>query len=45
MSDWLEICEVTKQKLDRELQQQEIDFLKWVYERHIEERESNMSAK
>lgn len=34
---WMEMYEMTKKKLDRELKQQEIEFLKWVYEKHKEE--------
>lgn len=34
----MEMCEGIKRKLDRELQEREIDFLKWVYERHVEDK-------
>lgn len=45
MIEWIEICEVTKKKLDRELEQQEIDFLRWVYEKHKKEKEDEVKAK
>jgi len=41
---WIEIFKSTKKKLDRELQQQEIEFLKWVYERHKEEKEAELKT-
>lgn len=31
---WVEMCKGTSKKLNRELQEQEVDFLIWVYEKH-----------
>ncbi|WP_211320624.1 hypothetical protein [Pseudogracilibacillus auburnensis] len=45
MVGWIEMYEMTKKKLDRELKQQEIDFLKWVYEKHKKEEELKMETK
>ena len=42
MAGWMEMYEETKKKLDRELKQQEIDFLKWVYEKHKQETEEQI---
>lgn len=42
---WIEMYEMTKKKLDRELKQQEIDFLKWVYEKHKKEEKLKMETK
>lgn len=37
MVGWMKLYERTKKKLDRELNQQELDFLKWVCNRKEEE--------
>jgi len=34
VAGWIKICEVTKEKLDRDLTDKEIDFLKWVSKKH-----------
>ena len=44
MVDWMEMCQMTKEELDRELQQQEIEFLKWIYEKHKKEKESEIKS-
>ncbi len=41
----MDICEFTKKKLDRELKQKEIDFLKWVYEEYKQEEAEKIKAK
>lgn len=43
MESWLEFYEKMKGKLDRELLQEEIDFLKWVYDKYLEELEQKSS--
>lgn len=43
MVGWIEMYEMTKKKLDRELKQQEIEFLKWVYEKHKQEIEEEIN--
>lgn len=41
----MDVCELTKKKLDRELQPKEIDFLKWVYEKHKQEEAAKIKTK
>jgi hypothetical protein len=35
---------MTRKKLDRELKEKEIDFIKWVYEKHRKETEENIKS-
>lgn len=35
MKSWSELCEVTRKQLNRELKEEEEDFLKWVYDKHV----------
>lgn len=37
MVDWLKWCEEASEKLDRKLEDREVEFLKWVYEEHTKE--------
>lgn len=38
MKSFLQVCEDTKERLGRKLQDNEIKFLQWVYERYEEEK-------
>lgn len=40
MESFLKVCEETRKKLGRQLQEEEIEFLQWVYERYEEEQRS-----
>ncbi len=40
MKSFLEVCNNTREKLNRELHEKELEFLQWVYERYEEEQES-----
>ena len=37
MIGWLEMYNVTRKKLNRELNEKEIDFLKWMYKKYVQE--------
>ncbi|HLS59946.1 MAG TPA: hypothetical protein VK044_02310 [Virgibacillus sp.] len=37
MKSFLEVCDNTREKLGRGLQEKEIEFLQWMYERYEEE--------
>ena len=40
--DLIDLCNLTRRKLGRELKTQEIDFLEWVYNKHkLEEENTN----
>lgn len=43
MKGWIEMCEFTKKKLDRELIEPEIDFIKWVCDKHQQETEKKLN--
>lgn len=45
MKSFLEVCGDTRQKLGRELQKREIDFLQWLYMRYEEEEQKNKEKK
>ncbi len=37
MVGWMKMCEDTSRKLERKLDDREIEFLKWVYKEHSKE--------
>ncbi|MBP1969815.1 hypothetical protein J2Z83_001923 [Virgibacillus natechei] len=37
MISFLQVCEDTKENLGRQLQNNEVEFLKWMYERYTKE--------
>ncbi|GAB3048169.1 hypothetical protein [Virgibacillus ainsalahensis] len=37
MESFLQVCEDTKEKLGRQLHENELEFLQWMYERYTEE--------
>lgn len=37
MVGWMKMCEDTSRKLERELEEKEIEFIKWVYNEHSKE--------
>lgn len=43
MESFLEVCEDTSKKLGRKLQEEELKFLQWVYERYKQEQRSHSS--
>lgn len=42
MEEWLEFCESIKKRLNRNLNQEEISLLKWIYEKHRTERRKKL---
>lgn len=40
MESFLKVCQDTTKKLGRKLQEEELEFLQWVYERYEEENKS-----
>lgn len=44
MEDFLQLCEDTKKKLGRQLQEKEKEFLTWVYESHEQEKQKERRA-
>ncbi|WP_196493836.1 hypothetical protein [Ornithinibacillus caprae] len=41
MKNFLQFCRETEIKLGRKLQEDEIKFMQWVFERYIEEEKNN----
>ena len=39
MRSFLQVCEDTRKKLGRQLQEDEVKFLQWMYKRYIEEQQ------
>ncbi|MFD1852234.1 hypothetical protein ACFSC5_19860 [Oceanobacillus bengalensis] len=44
MISFLQVCEDTKEKLGRQLQEDELRFLHWMYNRYTEEQQENKVA-
>lgn len=44
-SFFLEVCENTRKKLGRQLQEEELDFLQWMYTRYEKERNNKTIKK
>ncbi|MBY7144778.1 hypothetical protein KFZ56_17295 [Virgibacillus sp. NKC19-3] len=42
MKSFLEVCEDTTEKLNRQLQENEVEFLRWMYSRYTEEQEKKL---
>ncbi|WP_157724808.1 hypothetical protein [Virgibacillus phasianinus] len=43
IGSFFNVLEDTKEKLGRPLQKNEIDFLRWVYERYLEEQKNRIN--
>ncbi|HEX6594011.1 MAG TPA: hypothetical protein VF095_05425 [Bacillota bacterium] len=39
MKDFLQMCHDAEEKLGRKLEKKELEFLQWVFERYVEEKE------
>ncbi|MFA1822450.1 hypothetical protein ACDX78_20185 [Virgibacillus oceani] len=44
MKNFVQLCENTKEKLGRQLQDNEIAFLQWVYENYKDEEEKKIAG-
>lgn len=42
MKSFLEVCEDTREKLNRQLQENEVEFLRWMHDRYTEEQEEKL---
>ncbi|MEC5424418.1 hypothetical protein QGM71_13035 [Virgibacillus sp. C22-A2] len=42
MESLLQICEDTKEELGRQLQDREVAFLQWMYERYVDEQKGGV---